>query len=153
MAKCFQTIVVPTDFSDPARYAVGFAMDLLREGGTLHCIHVVDDVPLSYGYVGMTLPADDLRSRLAASAEGELQAFLPAGIDMHQVETHVLHGSPHVQIVDFARKCKADLIAMGTHGRTGIEHALLGSVAEKVLRRSPCPVLVIREGGVATSAA
>jgi nucleotide-binding universal stress UspA family protein len=95
----------------------------------------------------MAFPADDLRTRLSQTAHDELLAFIPAGADMNRIRTHILHGSPWDQIVEFARDKQVDLIVMGTHGRTGIGHALIGSVAERVLRRAPCPVMVIREGG------
>ena len=147
MARTFRTVIVPTDFSDPATNALHAALDLKDPEGMLYLVHVVDDVPLTYGYVGMALPADDLRTRLARTAHDELVAFVPAGADMKHIETHILHGSPWDRIVEFARTKQADLIVMGTHGRAGIGHALIGSVAERVLRRAPCPVLVIREGG------
>jgi nucleotide-binding universal stress UspA family protein len=67
------------------------------------------------------------------------------------VETQILHGSPPTETVKLARERTVDLIVMGTHGRSGLQHALLGSVAEKVIRKAPCPVLVVREHGVGYS--
>lgn len=147
MTRTFRTVVVPTDFSDCSQMAIHYALDMVETGGKVVVCHVVDDVPLTYGYVGLTLPPADIRTRLTRDAVQELEAFLPVvDRDVH-IDTHVLHGSPAAEIVKLAREEKADLLVMGTHGRTGFQHALLGSVAEKVIRKAPCPVLIIRSGG------
>jgi len=145
MTSRFKTIVAPTDFSDSSRSALHYALDLVAEGGAIIVCHVVDDMPLTYGYVGLAVPPGDIRTRMAEEAKEELVAFIPV-LEGQAVETVVLHGNPAGEIVRIAAERHADLVVMGTHGRTGIQHALLGSVAEKVTRKSPCPVLVVREG-------
>ncbi len=146
MARKFMKIVAPTDFSETSREAVRYAMDLVAPGGTILVCHVVDDVQLTYGYVGVAVPPPELDRRVTDEAQRELADFVPAPVpEGVTVEQKVLHGSPYLGIVKMAKDRKADLIVMGTHGRTGLKHMLLGSVAEKVVRRAPCPVLVVHQ--------
>jgi nucleotide-binding universal stress UspA family protein len=147
MASRFKTVVVPTDFSDSAQMALHYAMDLIDPDGLILLCHVVDDYPLTYGYVGVAFTAGDIRSRVAEEARKELESIVPTNPRQVRIETHLLHGAPHREIVKLVTHHQADLVVMGTHGRTGLEHALIGSVAEKVIRKAPCPVLVVREGG------
>ena len=143
--RTFRTILVPTDFSEYSASALDLAVDMVEPGGKLILAHVVDDVPLTYGYVGVTTVPADLRARVDQEATRELNGFGPAtpppGITL---ERRLLHGTPFVAIVQEARVANADLIVMGTHGRTGIKHMLIGSVAERVVRKAGCPVLVVR---------
>ena len=82
---------------------------------------------------------------MTEEAGKELEAFLAGGgRDGVNVERRVLHGSPFVSIARIAKEEDVDIIVMGTHGRSGLKHILIGSVAEKVVRKSPCPVLVVR---------
>jgi len=147
MTKRFRTIVVPTDFSDCAQMALLYAMDLVEPDGRIVLCHVVDDLPLSYGYVGVAFTAGDIRTRISEEAEKELQSVVPSNPDRIRIETHLLHGAPQREILKLVGSVQADLVVMGTHGRSGLEHALMGSVAERVIRKAPCPVLVVREGG------
>ncbi len=144
----FNKVLIPTDFSDPSREAARVGVGLVAEGGTVILCHVVDDTPLTYGYVGVTLSQPELQSRLAREAENELETFsvpeTPSGV---RVERRILHGNPFVSLVQFAREENVDLIVIGTHGRTGLRHILIGSVAEKVVRKAYCPVLVVRPAG------
>ena len=153
MVKNFKTIIVPTDFSDSSQMALHYAIDLVGDDGRVILCHVVDDVPLTYGYVGMSLDTPQLRTKLAAEAEKELRAIVPSGTEDKKIEFRVLHGSPSQEIVDLVNKEIADLVVMGTHGRSGFSHLLLGSVAEKVMRKAPSPVMVVREGGAGFEAA
>jgi len=153
MPRKYNTILVPTDFSDAAQMALHYAMDLVAADGRIFLCHVVDDVPLTYGYVGLSLDTPGLRSRLAAGAEEELRSVIPAASEDTRIETRVLHGSPYREIVRLASEELVDLVIMGTHGRSGLGRWLLGSVAEQVIRRSPSPVMVVREGGAGFEAA
>jgi nucleotide-binding universal stress UspA family protein len=140
-------ILYATDFSDPSACALDYAVYLTRKcSAELHCLHVVDD---SYQYWASlelaTIPAGPTLEELVAAAEKQMTEFLaekaPAKL---AVTKTVLRGRPFVQIIRHARSQKMDLIVMGTHGRTGLSHMLMGSVAEKVARKSPCPVLTVR---------
>jgi universal stress protein A len=140
------TIVCPTDFSEPAAQAQAAALRLARAlGGEVVFVHVAVETPLYGEGIGkLDLPkiydhqrawaANALRDRVtAASQEGVPARFL------------VRVGVPHEQIVKAARDEAADYIVIGTHGRTGLNRLLLGSVAERVIRLAPCPVLAVRE--------
>ncbi len=140
-------ILYAADFSDMSVWALSYAAYLAeRCGAELHCVHVVDD---SYRYwVGFDLaavPAPPPVEDLAAAAKRQMGNFLedkiPSGVPLVE---QILHGRPFAEVVRYAADLHMDLIVMGTHGRTGISHMLMGSVAEKVVRQSPCPVLTVR---------
>ena len=134
------TILHPTDFSDRANEAFRLAAAVARDyGARLVLFHVVPPAPAFTGEMGVAMPPEpesveefwaklnDLR------AEGDLC-----------VERSLVRGDPAEEIVRRARDEKADLIVMGTHGRTGLGRLLMGSVAELVMRRAPCPVLTVK---------
>jgi nucleotide-binding universal stress UspA family protein len=139
-------ILVPTDFSEHAREALEYAAELAqRLGATLHIVHVVEPIiyPAEWGYsqVGLTELEQEL-TRMAQQEIAKLVEELRArGIP---VRGEVLHGRASEQIVRYAHEHSIGLISMGTHGRSGLEHFLFGSTTERVLRKSPCPVLAVR---------
>jgi nucleotide-binding universal stress UspA family protein len=139
-------ILVPTDFSEEARTALSYGVALAeRLGGTLHVLHVVEAVvnvsplPQEFG------ARDELDRAIGESAWGELNQLLSAEDRKRlKVEFAVEWGIPFTEIVRYAQARRVDLIAMGTHGRGGVKHLILGSVAENVVRGAPCPVLTVR---------
>jgi nucleotide-binding universal stress UspA family protein len=142
-----KTFLVPTDFSDCAKKAAGEALMLAENfSGRVIFVHVVDLYPL---YANAY--ADDMEVLAAlpppspAELESEWQAFL-SGLPLKKVdwEKHTEEGQAAIAIVRQADQRQADMIVMGTHGRTGLEYMLMGSVAEKVVRTATCPVLTIR---------
>jgi nucleotide-binding universal stress UspA family protein len=144
--KPFTKIIVPVDFSPHSDAAIRIAADLSRKyEASVTLVHVYEPVAyaLPEGYVLYT--ADQLASLLST-----FEQRLAAAREIAQREgtispdTKLLQGSAGSEIVDYAQKNGFDLIVMGTHGRTGLKHALMGSVAEKVLRRAHCPVLTVR---------
>lgn len=137
-------IVCPTDHSAFSSRALGHAIALTRWfGAELTVLRVVPDVLPTPG--GPDLPVPVLTSpALRYEAADELAAFAePAIAARLPVRTVLRDGDPWREIVREAETLPADLIVMGTHGRSGFEHLLLGSVTEKVLRRAPCPVLTV----------
>jgi nucleotide-binding universal stress UspA family protein len=144
--KPFKKILVPVDFSLHSAEAIRTGADLSRRfDAALTLVHVYE--PAAYalpeGYVLYTAQqlADllsEFEKRLAAAKR---DAEAAGGL---RVETHQLQGGAAVEIVEFANKNAIDLIVMGTHGRTGLKHALMGSVAERVVRTAPCPVLTLK---------
>lgn len=140
-------ILVPTDFSDHSRKALEYGCDLARRyDARLHVVHAVQDLVMMVPEPGMAFPlSDDYMGDLKASAEKELAALCSDEM-MNGIETvhKVLVGPPFLEIVRYARNEEIDLIVIGTHGRTGLTHVLLGSVAEKVVRKAPCNVFTIR---------
>ncbi|MFW5911588.1 MAG: universal stress protein [Halolamina sp.] len=137
----FQRILVPTDGSEESNAAVERAVGLAAAfDAELHGVYVVN--------AGAVPTTDvDVREQLFAEIERRGETAVDqvdsmaaeAGVD---VVTAVVSGVPHERIVDYAEDEDVDLIVMGTHGRTGLRHTLLGSVAERVIRHSPVPVLV-----------
>ena len=142
-------ILVPTDFSETADAALDCATTLAeRFGASLRLVHVFDDPYAAAIYtpeVYAPMPPD-IRERILTDVRRRLAEQL-TGIAPVEATSEVLEAAPAEAIVDDARAHGADLIVMGTHGRRGLSHMLLGSVAERVLRTAPCPVLVVRGGG------
>jgi nucleotide-binding universal stress UspA family protein len=136
-----QHILVPMDFSPDAEQALEQAVALAQQFQAritlLHAIHlpVTTEVALT-AYL----------SEMEASAQRGMETYQKRVADAGlPVETLVLVGVPYRRIIDTAADESADLIVMGTHGRTGVQHWMLGSVAERVVRLAPCPVLVTRK--------
>ena len=138
----YDMILVPTDGSEPAGAAVDHAVDLAaNSGATLHVLSVVD----SSAYASLDVSSEQALDELEANAEaatGEIaETAAEAGIE---AVAEVSVGTPHEQITDYADAADVDLIVMGTHGRTGLDRFLLGSVTERVVRAAPAPVLTVR---------
>jgi universal stress protein A len=137
-------ILVPTDFADPSHDALITAMAFAKEfGGTLDLVHVA----LATAYVlpppiDLAIPFDMTKTLEQATAglASEEARVRAAGLSC---ESATLFGRPDTEIVDRAVGTRADLIVMGTHGRSGLAHALMGSVAERVIRHAPCPILIV----------
>jgi universal stress protein A len=139
----FSRILVPVDYSEPSDAALRLAADLSRPfDGRLLVLHLLAiEVFALAEYPVLTSDVTSVeaeRERLRAHVAKVLGAGAPP------YEVVVTWGSPYLQIVDHAIACAADLIVLGTHGRTGLKHVLLGSVAEKTVRLAPCPVLTVR---------
>jgi nucleotide-binding universal stress UspA family protein len=137
-----QHILVPTDFSADADNALEYAMQLARTlQARLTLLHVIE--PLAVGSID-ALPATflpDLEAKITDIMASYHARVTAAGIPCDYT---IVHGVPFQVIVETAGTARTDLIIMGTHGRTGLRHVLLGSVAERVVRLAPCPVLVVR---------
>jgi type II secretory ATPase GspE/PulE/Tfp pilus assembly ATPase PilB-like protein/nucleotide-binding universal stress UspA family protein len=134
-----QRILVPTDFSDMTRATLERARKLAAPTkAELHLLYVMpgSTMPLPVGE-DLERKAQSLRERLERLAQ-------PAALDGLPIVCAARPGRPWTEIVAYAREYNADLIVMGTHGRTGLAHAVMGSVAEQVIRHAPCPVLVVR---------
>lgn len=148
----FERILLPTDFSEHARHAKDYAVALAREfGAELLVIHVVQ----LYSYV-VDFGMENARQYEAIS--GTLQKLLDGlleelAAEPIQVTGRLVQGDPTAEIVRVATDEACDLIVMGTHGRGALEHVLLGSVAERVVRKAPCPVLTVRLPGHGAGAA
>ena len=147
--KDVKNILVPVDFSECSRHALTYAAELAgRFGAKLDLLHVWDVPPYIPPEALVGIPGSDSRSlgQLARDhAREEMDKLiaehagtLPLG------EALLQSGDPARTIVDVAERRASDLIVIGTHGRTGLSHLLLGSVAEKVVRRATCPVLTVR---------
>ncbi len=144
----YDRIVSAYDFSPHAVHALSVAEGLAKKlGAELHVVHVVPEPRLAYPTLELGSfappPVPESVREDALETLGEETAHLRRGGVV--VELHVLEGSAvDVVLADFIREIGADLLVMGTHGRTGLAHLLMGSVAERTLRRAPCPVLTVR---------
>jgi nucleotide-binding universal stress UspA family protein len=142
-------ILVPHDFSDTAEHALSFAVDLASKlGADITLVHAYE-VP-NYGYPDGVAVAVDVVGNIQRAAESALEG-VATRVRRSGVEVRALlrQGAPWSEIDASAEETRADLIVMGTHGRHGLARALLGSVAEKVVRTAPCPVLTVRESETA----
>ncbi|KHE93797.1 MAG: universal stress protein [Candidatus Scalindua rubra] len=142
-------ILCPFDFSESAQEALKYAIHLMikDDDATLYLTHVVDSRVFDYG--GPVYEQEPLVTKIALDQstreqlEKKLLAEVPEEIQ-NRVETIILFGVPFLEIIMTAKDKNIDLIVIGTHGRTGIAHMLIGSVAEKVIRKAPCPVLCVK---------
>jgi nucleotide-binding universal stress UspA family protein len=140
-------VLVPVDFSGPSRAAMHAAVELQgRLGGRITLCHVYQTPAYTFPE-GVVLAGPDVLNDLAAQVERALdkwreEAELEGGVD---IDTMSVMGPTHSEIGRIAQEGKYDLIVMGTHGLTGLKHLLLGSVAERVVRTAPCPVLTVHE--------
>jgi nucleotide-binding universal stress UspA family protein len=142
-------ILVPTDFSQYSQCALDYASAFAeRFGSELHLLHVVNDYYPMTPDAGLILADADHYRRAVVSAAGQEIQQLPAP-GMHStinVVRKVSVGQPFVEIIRYAREHEVDLIVIGSHGRSGLSHVLMGSVAERVVRKAGCPVLTVRPG-------
>ncbi len=143
-----QRILFPTDFSEYSVNALRYARGFAETGNAeLHIVNVVDEASLYWMAMGPnSLPVGPSPQELMEMAQKEMAAFVEkhlAGTSVKVVPV-VLSGRPFLEIINYARNNAMDLIVIATHGRTGLQHVLLGSVTEKVIRKSPCPVLSVR---------
>ncbi|MFI5338925.1 MAG: universal stress protein [Candidatus Methylomirabilales bacterium] len=149
-------ILAPTDFSEDSNHAIRYAAGLARQfGAKLVLLHVVSDdemESISKAHVPPH-PVDKVYEDLTQEIhEQYVQRVAPEVWKGLEIDILVLPGDPILEIVQAAQRRGVDLIVMATHGRTGLSHALIGSVTEKVVRKAPCPVLAIRPVSVEAAA-
>ena len=144
-----QRFLVPLDFSEDANQALAYAIGLASKlGARVTLLHVMQSPP--WGGVDMDVTLPHAYSQFIQHLEVEVTHRMQACLERVNArglegEIAVIHGVPFQEILDTAKKQQVDLIIMGTHGRTGLQHVLMGSVAYKVVRLAPCPVLVVRQ--------
>ncbi len=147
-------ILLATDFSDCAAKAKRMAQDLsVRFGAELHILHVIHDLAVEVPEFGMGLSFPSFveniggkRKELQKNATKLLEKEINGDRDEElNVVLATKFGAPFVEVIRYAREHDVDLIVVGSHGRTGLNHVLLGSVAEKIVRKAPCPVLTVRQ--------
>ncbi len=141
-------ILYPTDFSEHSLCALPYAKELAKNSSAeIHCLHVVDE---SYQYwlgageaaMPVVMPVEDIKS----SAQEHMKQFVEThfGDRQDSVVTNIVTGRPFVEIIHYARGNEIDLIVIATHGHGALASMFLGSVTEKVVRKSSCPVLTVR---------
>ena len=144
-----KTILAPVDFSETSVIALNHAKALAeRFDATLHLLHVLPDPHAqAWSIEAAGVPVDQMQERWSEEAKQRLaEALTDEERRSFRAVSDTRVGHPFVEIIRYAKAHDVDLIVLGTHGRGAIEHMLLGSVAEKVVRKAPCPVLTVREG-------
>lgn len=147
----FKKILFCTDFSENSHYAFTYALDLAKTYKSSLVIFHVTPPPVHPEQLSIYLPTEKLEE-LKKSQKQEVEHLLKENYlkkmsNFKNVRVVFKEGEPFVEIIRMARKESADIIVMGTHGRTGLDHVFFGSTAEKVVRKSPCPVLTVRLPG------
>ena len=139
-------ILVPIDFSDYSKKALHYAVPFARQfNATIYLLYVVEPTiyPADFSFVQIGMP--NVENELRTKGEQELQELITNEIKgAVPSEAFVKVGLPFVEVVSFAKDEKIELIIVATHGHSGVEHVLFGSTAEKIVRKAPCPVLVVR---------
>lgn len=139
-------VCVATDFSEPAGGAFSYGLTFAQQfQAELHLLHVIEDIMPAVPEPGLAmLPTQEIMAGLRKSSEDAMKDFLASkdlgGVKIVKV---IREGSPFREIDAYAKEAKIDMLVVGTHGRSGLTHLLLGSVAERVVRSAPCPVLTI----------
>ncbi|MGB9941137.1 universal stress protein [Methanosarcina sp.] len=144
VSEFYRNIVVATDGSENSQRAISYGVEIAKlSGATVHALYVVDttsfsSIPMDAGWEVMyeTLRKEGEKAISDVQKRGEV-----SGVEVREV---LLEGHPSNEIIDFAENNNADLIVVGTLGKTGLDRFLMGSVAEKVVRGSKVPVLVVR---------
>lgn len=144
----FKKILCPVDFSQFTQEVINYALNLAKKyGAELHLMHVVPNMTYFTPYESFLTPENlvAIEKNIQDEVERDFAKLLKGnGVP---TKTVIRTGVPFVEIIDYAKSESIDLIVMGTHGRSAIENILIGNVAEKVVRKSPCPVMTIRPKG------
>lgn len=143
----YKKVMVPIDFSDYSRNALLYSVDFARHfNAELVLIYVVEPIiyppDFSMGQVALPTIDQEMDTRAREELEQLTEEIIPKEIKTTII---VRAGKPFIEIIETAQDEDVDLVIISTHGRTGMEHILFGSTAEKVVRKSPCPVLTLRE--------
>ncbi len=139
-------ILVPQDFSDYSLHALKYAITFAGLfNSELIVVHVVEPIvyPADFSFGQVSIPA--MEEEIRKHSEEQLNELVAKEIPGNIKATSVIRvGKPFIEIVDVAKSENADLIVISSHGRTGMDHVLFGSTADKVVRKAPCPVLTVR---------
>ncbi len=139
-------VMCAVDFSENSEYALRYAVRFAQAfDAELKLLHVVE-LPFlpSYSLTGvpdLSIPTDEIEAGARQKMEELVAKWRP---QYPKLEGAVRTGTAFVEIIAYAREQESDLIVVGTHGRTGLRHMLIGSVAEKIVRKAPCPVLSVK---------
>ena len=137
-------ILVPVDFSPASPVLASYAKDLGQKlEAEIHLIYVVRSLAYFGGFYVPHTSIHKFEEEIVKGAEKKMNEFVEDHFEDYPVKTHILTGDAAEEIINFAQKEGFDLILMGTHGRKGLDKVIFGSVAERVVKGAPCPVLTI----------
>lgn len=144
--KTFKNVLFATDFSAGSDFAFDYALSLVKRcDARLNVIHVINEPVDLRGFYVPHISFDKLEEEIEQGARKLMEQFVRANLaEFSNYETHIVPGIAYDEILKKAQEINADLIVLGTHGRSGLDHVLFGSTAEKVVRKSPVPVMTIR---------
>ncbi len=144
--KDFKNILYATDFSESSDYAFQYALSLAKKfDARLLLVHVINEPVDLRGFYVPHISFEKLEEEIQEGAQKMMEKFCRTHMrDYDNYESFIVPGIPYDEIIKKAEEENADLIVVGTHGRTGLDHVLFGSNAEKVVRKSPIPVMTIR---------
>lgn len=147
--KEFKTILFATDFSENSEYAFDYALAMARKyQALLAIVHIINEPVDLRGFYVPHISFESLEEEIEEGARKMMEKFCRTHVsDYENYQTFIVPGIPYDEIIKKAEDLKADLIIMGTQGRSGLDHVLFGSTAEKVVRKSPVPVMTIRVPG------
>ncbi len=139
-------ILVPQDFSEYSLHALKYAVTFAELfNSELIILHIVEPIvyPADFSFGQVSIPA--MEEEIRKHSEEQLNELVTKEIPKKIKATAIIRiGKPFIEIVEVAKSENADLIVISSHGRTGMDHVLFGSTADKVVRKAPCPVLTIR---------
>ena len=143
-------ILIPIDFSEHSKNALRYAIPFAKQfDAELLLVYVVEPTiypaDLSFGQIGIPSLEPELRQRGKEELERLVEKQIAGQV---RAKTTIRTGKPFIEIIETAKQEHIDLIIIATHGHTGVEHILFGSTAEKVVRKAPCPVLVVRPANI-----
>ncbi|MFO7766552.1 MAG: universal stress protein [Pelovirga sp.] len=144
--KDFSKILIAVDFSDSSQNAFKVALNMAdKYSARLILLHVINEPVDLRGFYVPHISFEKLEEEIEEGANKMMESFCRQNLDGYDnYESFIVPGLPYEQIIQQADQHSADLIVLGTHGRTGLDHVLFGSTAEKVVRKSPLPVLTVR---------
>ena len=150
--KSFNKLLVPTDFSDLSVAALEYVQSFSTfRKSTIYLMHVVESVPM-LAFPAAGADPEAVMVNAVQDAKSDLEKFIREKVRSLENVVPVIHrGVPYREITQFAKSASVDLIVIATHGRTGVAHAIMGSVAEKVVRHSTVPVLTIKPAEIRNS--
>jgi nucleotide-binding universal stress UspA family protein len=144
--KTFEKILTAIDFSESSEHAFDYALTLARQfQSELTVMHVINEPVDLRGFYVPHISFEQLEKEIAEGAEKMMEKFCQTKLgDFTGYQTALVSGVPYEEIIRKSEETGASLIVLGTHGRTGLDHLIFGSTAERVVRGASCPVLTIR---------
>lgn len=146
----FKKVLFPIDFSEGASEVLQYALSIAeKDEAKIDVLHVIQEPVEMMDVYLPNFSYDGLHEEMKEASQKNMEKFCEENIKgKADFEIHIRSGAPFVEIINAAKELDDDVIVMGTHGRSGIDHVLFGSTAEKVVRKSPVPVLTVRCKGI-----